>query len=45
MPQKLKPIEEVIANALPPLRGKARQGAPQKIEPKTPPQPPPKGER
>jgi hypothetical protein len=44
MPQKLKPIEEVIANPQPPPRER-READPQKIAPTPPPQPPPKDKR
>jgi hypothetical protein len=45
MPQKLKPIDEVIANPPPVSRGKQREADPHKIDAKPSPQPPPKEKR
>jgi hypothetical protein len=45
MPKKLKPIEEVIANAQPLARGTPREADPPRIAPTLPPQPPPKDKR
>lgn len=45
MPQKLKPIDEVIANPPLPAQAKPGPGERQRIEPRPPPQAPPKEKR
>jgi hypothetical protein len=45
MPQKLKPIDEVIANPSPPAREKSGPGERNRIEPRPPSQLPPKEKR